>query len=440
MPALDILSFKNPYTNNHILNTLAMKLCCHLFGNSEFSLRIPNITGFLLFAYGVRTLCSSLQNKSLVIPSFLLLAANPFLLDFFSLARGYGLTIALITASMGFYLSFLKIRETKYYALALLAGELSILANFPALYYFVSLIVLHYVLMLSELLNSRKSENAPVKPFLETNRVTAVALIIGVIVFYEPFRRMMKYHFDFGGFSSLWDDTVVSLIVHTLYGCNLAWAVTALQIIILLTTALIFIYWILAAIRFRGTVISGRKELFFANGTLILVLAISFAHHHLTGTPYLTDRFALFIIPLFWASFILLIDRLLVKKWLLFFPGAIAAVMTFHTLAKLNAQSFYLWRYDSNNKQVIERLIGEQKLQHQERVRLGITWLFEPSLNYYRLTRGLHWLEPLDRDGFSEDDDYRYVSEEELQQLTNYTQQLLASYPESESYLFKVTH
>ena len=47
-------------------------------------------------------------------------------------------------------------------------------------------------------------------------------------------------------------------------------------------------------------------------------------------------------------------------------------------------------------------------------VTLGITWLFEPTVNYYRLTRGLTWLNPVTRNGPSIAADYYYVMRDDL--------------------------
>src|ERR1035437_6526820 len=85
--------------NNHFLNTFLMSICYKFFGSSEFSLRLPNIFGFILYAFACFEL---LKNKNIFIIlvgiSFLLL--NPYLIDFFSLARGYGLALGFFMLSL----------------------------------------------------------------------------------------------------------------------------------------------------------------------------------------------------------------------------------------------------------------------------------------------------------------------------------------------------
>ena len=50
-PVMDILRFTNLQLGNHVLNSLLVKLTAYLFGVSEFSLRLPNLIGHLLYLY-----------------------------------------------------------------------------------------------------------------------------------------------------------------------------------------------------------------------------------------------------------------------------------------------------------------------------------------------------------------------------------------------------
>src|SRR6476620_5103779 len=73
--------------NHHWLNTWLMSVCSSLFGDKEIALRLPNVLAFIPYAfYGHRLI--SLPGKKyfllLVIP---LLFFNPFVMDYFSLAR-----------------------------------------------------------------------------------------------------------------------------------------------------------------------------------------------------------------------------------------------------------------------------------------------------------------------------------------------------------------
>lgn len=62
-------------------------------------------------------------------------------------------------------------------------------------------------------------------------------------------------------------------------------------------------------------------------------------------------------------------------------------------------------------------------------IRLHVSWNFEPSCNYYRVTKNLTWLSPVDREDFKPEDDYFYIYKDELTQLTGFNYTILKEYP-----------
>ena len=102
MSVLQIISYHNPFPNNHILNSLLMKLSESFFGSSELALRLPNILAHILFLVITYKLLSRYCPKNGIF-FFILVNANPFMIDFFSLARGYGLALGLMSAGIYFY-------------------------------------------------------------------------------------------------------------------------------------------------------------------------------------------------------------------------------------------------------------------------------------------------------------------------------------------------
>ena len=83
---MDIISYKTPYTNNHILNTVLIKYFEELFGKSELIYRMPNILAFILYSvYGAMLLHK--HTPKLLFPSYLLLVLNPLFARFFWLSK-----------------------------------------------------------------------------------------------------------------------------------------------------------------------------------------------------------------------------------------------------------------------------------------------------------------------------------------------------------------
>ncbi len=89
--------------NNHIFNSFLVWLSTYL-GVSEFFIRLPNLIFGTLYVYFVSHFSKN-NNYSIIISLILIL--NPYLIDFFTLSRGYG-----ISASLLFIASYLYTKES----------------------------------------------------------------------------------------------------------------------------------------------------------------------------------------------------------------------------------------------------------------------------------------------------------------------------------------
>lgn len=72
-------------------------------------------------------------------------------------------------------------------------------------------------------------------------------------------------------------------------------------------------------------------------------------------------------------------------------------------------------------------------------VKLGTSWVFEPSLNFYRVTRGDTWLIPLTRSPIRHGDgyDYLYANESDLHGVPMNHYVRLISYPDTQTALLR---
>src|SRR5215510_4107708 len=86
--------------NDHPLNTRTMRWVSHWLGDQEWALRLPNVIAHALYLISGMLLLLKFKHWAVVLLGFALLNLNPFLLDFFSLARGYGLATALTLLSL----------------------------------------------------------------------------------------------------------------------------------------------------------------------------------------------------------------------------------------------------------------------------------------------------------------------------------------------------
>lgn len=94
--------------NNHILNSFLVNITTKL-GYSEIFIRLPNLLSGVLYIFFTYKF---LKNKNNKILGYALLLSNPYILDYFSIARGYGISTFFIFLSS--YV-FLNSEDDKYF-------------------------------------------------------------------------------------------------------------------------------------------------------------------------------------------------------------------------------------------------------------------------------------------------------------------------------------
>lgn len=88
--------------NNHILNSLLGYIAYTLAGSHPFILRIPNLLGFILFAFFTYRLTGLLHHRFPKYFLVILMMGTHFLLEFFAYCRGYGLSMAFLSGALYF--------------------------------------------------------------------------------------------------------------------------------------------------------------------------------------------------------------------------------------------------------------------------------------------------------------------------------------------------
>ncbi len=296
---IQIISYDTPFTNNHILNTLLMKYFEVLFGTSELVLRAPNIISLIVYLFFTYMIIRDIKAYvSLVI--FILMTFSPYLLDFFGLARGYGISTGLMIFSLYYLLHFFNSKKQRDLVLFNLGSFFAVLANFALLDYWIAVIFAYNFTVLLESRFSNKRVNF--KDFLvKYNKINAIFLILSTIVIYEPLRKIMSLDIiDFGGKTGFVRNTIGTLIIKVFYKIPVGpatWLI--LKIAVLCIVGISFVI-ILKNIYSRSyDFFRDSKPLIIINLTLILVAIITILQHLLFQTDFLMGRFALFLFPLF---------------------------------------------------------------------------------------------------------------------------------------------
>jgi hypothetical protein len=264
-------------------------------------------------------------------------------------------------------------------------------------------------------------------------------LILAAIL-YEPIRKIHN-NLDFGGVTGIWDDTVASLIITFLAEKKLDFVFFRIIQVIVLTTIIGYGFLIGRKIYKRetlNTLKNGRIIFFF----LIMILGLTVLEHYIIGSPYLLERFALFLVPLFVFVLIFLLNQILetgksgkIISTILFIVLTIGSTLHFSKCANLHYTTN--WDYDADTKDMITDLINEKELSGKQNIKLGISWLFEPTVNFYRITKKLNWLEKVDRKGIKAGCDYYYILPEDQIKMNSLQKTIIKYYPVSQSTLLK---
>src|SRR5580704_2452365 len=86
-----------PHANNHVLNSMLMRLFATIFGASPLTLRIPALLGAALYITAAYSLVRLITTRPLLQWSlFVCLVFSPFVMDYLVAARGYGMASAFL--------------------------------------------------------------------------------------------------------------------------------------------------------------------------------------------------------------------------------------------------------------------------------------------------------------------------------------------------------
>jgi uncharacterized membrane protein len=398
---------------NHVLNTLLAKLSVSLFGVSELALRLPSLLGGLLYFAGLLLVSRRLFGQG---GWFLLAIAlgslNPFLLDYLSAARGYGLALALWIWALYLLLRSAHAPPPRNLALAGALMGLSVTAN---LVYVVPCTALAVSFLLILTAADWRSFGA-LSAFKQMTWRAAIqflpAACIAVPILWVPLQAAGREHFFYGAPTS--KEAIYTLAEGSLFhdptflNVNVAidhffhkapyWFVLAGLLILLATTAFDVLAWLRA--RTRSEPALGRNLI---AGTLIGSVVLLVVLRKGFGVFYHTGRTGLYFAPLLSLACLCVLARVDGSN---VFRRVLVAIGVFPLLVLLvqfslqfNTSYYVDVRFDAGTKRIVERLNQMRLSRSEQRLRVGVTPFFLNSFNFYRQAYRHEWLEPAGFDG-----------------------------------------
>ncbi|MBU6341233.1 MAG: hypothetical protein KGS48_07065 [Bacteroidetes bacterium] len=371
--------------NNHLLNTWSMQAGYALFGASEWALRWGSMAGGVLYLnFGLRTLRLYFEDSDpFLIAAFVLWACNPYLIEFFALARGYGWCLGLESAALFYTFRSLQTESRRDIWYAATALSVGILANFTLLDVLACWLVLLAVLH-------------PMRRWAGLWPVFIPIVAVFVLIAWPMYWIRSHGEFEWGP-PSIWETWRVLL---EMYAFNPTRPPIIGKVLIAVSGTLGF------AVILRRSILRYRlidKSLWSAWFLFLGVLAVTVLQHIVLGANYLSGRTALVLYPLLGYVVIFTLHDLRSGHW--WRALALAAFCNFALQANLRRSAE--WPYDANTKMALLKVHREAD-PRRPALRYGVGWKHAPSTRFYQKTLNLNHIAPVLYD--SKHDDVRWLS------------------------------
>jgi hypothetical protein len=117
--------------NNHVLNTLLMRVSTAIFGASAFTLRLPALFGAALYLAAVYCLVRLISPRRVLQGAlFVCLTCNPLVMDYLVAARGYSMAMAFLLWMVVLAARYREAKLVRTCVLISLSAGLCVSANF----------------------------------------------------------------------------------------------------------------------------------------------------------------------------------------------------------------------------------------------------------------------------------------------------------------------
>jgi len=356
--------FSHEDMNNHVINSALTTMFTHIFGVSPLVLRLANLLFFPLFCIFIWKLATRFSMKLVRWWFIILLFLVQGFIEFFSLSRGYGMSMAMLVAML-FYLS--RVTTSFSYPrlyFTFLWCFLSTLANLSLIYTFLLVIGWLFLLLFKQM------KNYPFRTIIQNILLFSILSLLAVFLFMAISYKGTRMGPLFTGISAGFLPITLTSLMTIFLPVK----------IIFFRELLVFLFLLLAG--FNLFLIMRRKTIFLQPVLSFYLLAGNlFAYwlaNKLFQVNYPENRLAIYWLPLFvFALGQAIDDRLMFtgkKVWLVFlaplliFPALFPACINFsHAESYVDdpvPQSFYDRVKAAHLKGDYPPTVGGHRLRH----------------------------------------------------------------------------
>ncbi|HTB32388.1 MAG TPA: hypothetical protein VK808_10205 [Bacteroidia bacterium] len=338
-------------TNNHVLNSFLSWICFKLFGDSPFSLRLPNLLALpvlICATYRVSGRLTKVSSKLALMAGFML---SFHWLSFYTVCRGYGLSMSFFILGISYLMDYFTSKDLSKLILFYLFIQIAISAN---LILVIITIPLTLAVILFQLLN---------KELLKPKSLLALLVHLALVLFWLEFSFFLQANFlepsqSMFASASLgyWKITFVSLI-NILSGNK--------NHLLTLFVLLGFIITVIASVSINFKEVKTNIRSIFSPSlfyTLLLlgVIAMFYLMHIFLQVSYPEDRMGLFFYVFFVLSAAFTLDRFSGRPAKII-SGLIVAGALIHFGLYINFHKHLDLDYNTIPERFYTRLLEEQK-------------------------------------------------------------------------------
>lgn len=364
-----------------------MIVCDALFGNSEFSLRIPNVLAFPVYSYFSYRACCHFTKDYTALFYFIILTSNLFLVDFFTVARGYGLAIAFLMAGLFYLLEYAETKIVRSKQISVTMGILAVLSNYSFLYFFVPQLL---VLVFIDFTSSKQNILSFIWDWMRNNLLIIAALVPLLLAVGFVLKRLQSLKMLWaGGTEGFFQNTVYSLVKFSFLG----YSDTAYYYIALLVSSIL-----VAVVAFY--LVTYYKNRIISPALLICILFIAAFilqqfNFFVLNSKYLENRTAAIYLPLFLLiiiSFLNIRFSDFINRLKPFVSGIIVGFALVYGVLKANP---YCSVYYDRECEIRNTLTDLKELYKGEKISIACSDYYFPFVvNYYVIFRNYDWIAP----------------------------------------------
>lgn len=140
----NIIAYKGfDIANNHVINSLFIKATLDLFGKNILLIRSLNVICGIIYVLSVFGILKRVQSTWLQCFGAIMMCLQPFLLDYFTLARGYGVSISFMLLALYFTNEYLYTKSIKLLNISSFLSCLSAVSTFSFIYVVIFILLIN---------------------------------------------------------------------------------------------------------------------------------------------------------------------------------------------------------------------------------------------------------------------------------------------------------